>query len=145
MPADSPPSKVIVMNVDGSGITGFCPEKFIFETDQSPQFVSIDTSQLHQHHKDAFIVKLKIDDEGKKHFLAAFVKNGETPPRMRRVDIDETLEGRIDSIMMLFDMPTEAGNNTDAFGITLSIDSPWLAIRSVRDYDPQVGNEPPPN
>jgi hypothetical protein len=146
----TPPAKVIVMNVDRSGNIRFNETNALFRTNESPQVLRIDTSQLHQQHPGSSIVKLKIGPGHGNQPLAAFVEDGASPPNMRRVGFDTPLQGRIDSILIVFNMRTDYPHKTGPFPIKLRIAKSWAAVHSEgavvlseEDYDPQVGNDPP--
>ncbi len=147
----TPPSMVMIMHVDASGNIRFDPRDAPFKTDQSPQILRIDTSQLHKMHPASSIVELKIDALNLKHIRAAFVEDGASPPRSFPVAFNTRLTiGRIDSILILFRMRTDYPHNTGPFPIKFRIARSWVAMQSEgaaalseEDYDPQVGNEPP--
>jgi hypothetical protein len=140
--AITPPSKVIVMQIDSSGNISFDHSMVMFKTKEKPQMLRIDTSQLHQRYPDSSIVRLKVDLKEVKHIKAVFVEDG-INPWMQKVAFNEPLQGRIDSILILFKMPTEYGNNTGPFPFYLVIDGTGAKSVLAAEYDPQVGNEPP--
>lgn len=135
-------AKKVLMSIDAYGEITFGSNPTRFATDKSPQILRIDTSQLYQRYPDASIVALKIDPAHEKHVLATYVEDT-TRPWMREVSFNQPLQGRIDGILILFDMPTDPTKKTPPFPFYLRIARTLAGARSEEDYDPQVGNDPP--
>jgi hypothetical protein len=137
------PEKKIVMQINSATKKiDFIEKDNLFETKTAPQILQIDTSQLHKKFPDSSIVELVIDKQYQHHILATFVADG-TSNGTQQVFFNVRLQGRIDTILILLNMPTNAGEKTGPFPFFLRIGGTGSRTVPSDLYDPQVGNDPP--